>query len=60
MKAVSRISGFVGHAGQSVYLSEGQEFDSGDQIVKDLPQHFRLEEEPDEPSAPKRRVGGRG
>lgn len=53
--------GFVGWNGTSIYLEAGAEYDSEDQIVKDMPERFtaRSLAPDDDPRQTFKRRGGR-
>lgn len=53
MKVNAKLSTFVGHGGQSVWVQEGDEYDSANPIVKANPGMFT---EPAKEDPPKRTV----
>ena len=52
--------GFVGWAGQNIRLDSGAEFDTDDQIVKDMPERFTAKAPAVEKETPPRKGLRRG
>lgn len=57
-KVYATMSGFIGHAGQSVPINEGDEYDVSDPLVEAHPEHFTARSSsPAAEDKPKRRPG---
>jgi hypothetical protein len=59
-KVYATISGFVGHNGGTVRLSEGDEYDLTDELVTAHPDKFTTRAPETAGEAPKKRGGRRG
>lgn len=58
-KVLATVNQFVGHAGQSVWIGEGDEYDSSDPLVKANPGMFTKEAPAPAPAAKERPARGR-